>query len=110
MAEQGAKRMGILVEDSELDNLYEEWEETLPIHGLSWEIYVARIQLKKVAESGEFEDKIVPQIEGILVKYKNSLHKETPFAKSEANIDFRNFAAHDICGVFRQALKKEAGL
>jgi len=42
--------MGILVEDSELDNLYEEWEETLPVHGLSWEIYVARIQLKNVVE------------------------------------------------------------
>jgi len=52
MAQQGAKRM-VLVEDSELDNLYEEWEETLPIHGLPWEIYVARIQLKKVAEWGK---------------------------------------------------------
>ena len=38
--------MGILVEDRELDNLYGEWEETLPIHELSWEIYVARVQLK----------------------------------------------------------------
>ena len=49
MAQQGGD-MGILVEDSELDNLYEEWEETLPIHGLSWEIYVARIQLERVIE------------------------------------------------------------
>ena len=74
--------MGILVEDSELDNLYEEWEETLPIHGLSWEIYVARVQLKNVVEWGE-----IPCMEHL-----------------------KGVTARKCCGTCIKALKKEAGL
>ena len=73
--------MGILVEDGELDNLYEEWEETLPIHGLSWEIYVARVQLKRVVEWGF----------GYCVNHPGRLRKHS-------------------CYQCWQALKEEAGL
>ena len=72
----------VLVEDGELDDLYEEWEETLPIHGLSWEVYVARIQLKKVYE----------QLDEIIYYRQDAPHKTT--------IDWDEY----------QALKKETRL
>jgi len=48
--------MGILLEDKILDALYEEWEKHLEVEDISWELYVARAQVKNVIKwLGEFE-------------------------------------------------------
>jgi len=52
----------------------------------------------------------IPAIEDILIKYKKSLHKEWALRKSEANIDFRNFAAHELRDLIAKAqLKRVVG-
>ena len=51
-------------------------------------------------------DDEIPAIEDILIKYKKSLHKEWALRKSEANIDFRNFAAHELRDLIAKAQLK----
>lgn len=57
---------------------------------------VQRSEPKQLTEEQVIEDKLVKLVEPILGKYKKSLHKGL---SSRANLDFRNFASHDIIKV-----------